>query len=71
MEKSLQSTGDRATISVDSAGWLTCPKCRINRRLMRIRPDTEAKRLVVYCRTCKNEIVIDVEKGESFQSQGR
>ena len=71
MGKSLQSTGKCDTIQVDSSGWLTCPQCRRNHRLMRIRPDTEAKRLVAYCRTCKNEIVIDVEKGACFKSQGR
>lgn len=52
-------------------GWLTCPRCRKNHRLMQVRPDTQGKNLIAYCRTCKNEILIDVEKGACFESQGQ
>ena len=54
-----------------SNGWLTCPRCRRNKRLMKIRPDTQGHRLIAYCRVCKNEILIDVNMGACFESQGQ
>ncbi len=52
-------------------GWLECPNCRKNGRMMKIRPDAEGKRLTVYCRMCKNEFLIDIHKGACFESQGQ
>ncbi len=51
-------------------GWLTCHRCG-NKRLMKIRPDTQGSRLIAYCRMCKNEILIDVYRGACFESQGQ
>ena len=52
-------------------GWLVCPFCRRNRRVMRIDPATVATRVVAYCRTCKREFKLDIEKGQSFESQSQ
>lgn len=52
-------------------GWVPCPACGRNHRLLKIRPDTEAKRLVVYCRSCKREIELDIDKGESVKRHGQ
>ncbi len=52
-------------------GYLICPICRTNRRLLPIEPDTEAKNLRVYCRVCKKRIKLDISKGQCFESQGR
>lgn len=52
-------------------GYLVCPNCRRNRRVMKIEPDTVARRLTVYCRICKHEFKVDIEKGKSFESHGR
>lgn len=52
-------------------GWIECPNCRKNRRLMKILPDTEGRHIVAYCRDCKKEILIDVKRGESFESRGQ
>ena len=52
-------------------GWLICPICRRNRRLLRIHADTEARNLQLYCKTCKSEILVNIEKGQCFKSQGR
>ena len=52
-------------------GWLICPICHRNRRLLKVKPDTEAKNLQLYCKTCKQELIVDIEKGQCFKSQGR
>lgn len=38
---------------------------------MKILPDTEGRHIVAYCRDCKKEILIDVKRGESFESRGQ
>lgn len=48
-------------------GWVTCPSCKRNRRLIRVGPETEAKKLPVYCRDCKTEIVLNIERGQSVE----
>lgn len=52
-------------------GWVTCPCCRRNRHLIRIDPETEASALPVYCRDCKNEIVLNIAKGQSVERRSR
>lgn len=51
-------------------GYLVCPYCRAG-KLQRIRPETRASRLQIYCRKCKHEILVDIEEGKCFQSQGQ
>lgn len=63
-----QSLHDKLTVK---DGWLQCPVCRRNRRLMRVRPDTEGLRIPVYCRDCKTEITIDIREGQCFESRSR
>ena len=48
-------------------GWLTCPACRRNRRLMRVAYDTEAHNLRVYCADCKTELILDIARGQSVE----
>lgn len=52
-------------------GWLICPICHRNKRVMKIRPDTTAHRVVAYCRDCKNEIILDIDKGQCFESRSQ
>lgn len=52
-------------------GWLQCPVCRRNRRLMRVLPDTEGTRIPIYCRDCKTELKIDIHAGQCFESRSR
>lgn len=48
-------------------GWITCPVCNRNRRLLRIDDETEARCLPVYCRDCKTEIILDIARGQSVE----
>lgn len=52
-------------------GYLECPTCRRNKRLMRIRPDTLAHRVIAYCRDCKTEHVIEIFEGQCFESRSQ
>lgn len=52
-------------------GWITCPVCGRNHRLIRIMPETTANRLPVYCRTCRSEIILDIDKGQSVKRQSQ
>lgn len=64
--KGLQEQGKRGKLTVKD-GWVTCPVCRRNRRLIRIEPDTVAKELPVFCRDCKTEIILNIERGQSVE----
>ena len=48
-------------------GWVTCPVCKRNRRLLRVEPETQARDLPVYCRDCKREIVLNIDRGQSVE----
>ncbi len=50
-------------------GWIECPICHRNRKLLRITPETKARSLPVFCRSCKREIIIDIERGQSQESR--
>ena len=38
---------------------------------MKVLPETEAKSLQVLCRTCKREIILDIDKGERVKLHGQ
>lgn len=40
------------------AGWLHCRHC--NTKLLRIRPDTRAENLEVYCKRCKKSHLLSI-----------
>ena len=67
----MQTYSKRGMMLTVRDGWASCPACRRNHRLLQVRPDTEARNLIVYCRACKREFKIDIVKGECFESQGR
>ncbi|MFQ7450537.1 MAG: cysteine-rich KTR domain-containing protein [Flavonifractor plautii] len=41
------------------------------RKVLQVRPDTTAKNLIVYCRDCRTETMVDIEQGQCFESQCR
>ena len=52
-------------------GYLVCPTCRRNKRLLKIAPDTFAVRMTAYCRDCKTEHIVDIEQGQCFESRSQ
>ena len=60
--------GDKLTIK---NGWLTCPICKRNHRLLRITDATRARGLPVYCRTCRSEVILDIDEGQSVKRQSQ
>lgn len=52
-------------------GWLTCPVCRRNRRLLRVLPETTAEYLEVYCRDCKTSLIVNIAKGQSVERRSQ
>ena len=66
----MQNTANCDRLHTDAEGWVTCPICRRNRRVLRVLPDTRAENLQVFCRTCKNEIIVNIENGECYKSRG-
>ena len=68
MEKLKEAHGCGKLVVRD--GWLICPACH-RRKVIQVRPETVAKNLIVYCRDCRTETMVDIEKGQCFQSRGR
>jgi len=62
----LQRSIENGKIRVTN-GWITCPICKRNKRLLRIEADTEAKGLPVFCKDCKTEIILDIARGQSVE----
>lgn len=67
----LQSERECGKILTVKDGWLVCPGCGRNRKVIRVRPETTAQQLQVFCRMCKREYIVDMDKGECFLSHGQ
>ena len=65
----MNRNGDCGIIKVTD-GWVSCPICRRNKRLLRVTPATRAQHLTVYCRDCKSEIILDIE-GQSVERRSQ
>ena len=67
----MQSTEKRGRILPVKDGYLICPHCRRNKRLMKINPDTVATRVVAFCRDCKTENIVDIDRGQCYESRSQ
>lgn len=47
-----------------------CPVCK-RRMSPRILPTTAGKDVVLYCRGCKNELIVDIEQGQRLKGRGQ
>ena len=57
-------TSGHPTEFINRDEWVLCPICGGKTRT-KIRPDTEAKNLIVFCPKCKRESVVDIKDMES------
>lgn len=48
-------------------GWVTCPVCKRNHRLIRVEPETEARNLPIFCRDCKSTVILNIDRGQSVE----
>lgn len=71
MQKVLNAPPKRGTLLTVRDGFLICPICRRNKRLMRVDPQTTAVHLAVWCRDCKHEIILDIDEGQCFESRSQ
>ena len=64
-DKGLQRRKNEGIIR-DKDGWVLCPVCK--RRVMKIRPDTTARNLPVYCKRCRRESIVNIEQSLSLRA---
>lgn len=67
----MQTNKNHGKLLTVKDGYLVCPICRRNKRVMRINPDTVATRVVAYCRDCKTESIVDIDLGQCFESRSQ
>ncbi|MGE4276316.1 MAG: cysteine-rich KTR domain-containing protein [Lawsonibacter sp.] len=46
------------------AAWVMCPVCRCG-KLLKLTEETRAQGLVLFCRRCKHESVVEIGPGDS------
>lgn len=49
--------------STEGGVFVPCPVCR-HGKILRLQPESSAVGLVIYCRHCKRESVIDIQPGD-------
>ena len=67
----MQTTEERGKILTVSDGWLACPICRRNKRLLHVLDDTEADNLELYCRDCKSRLTVRITRGRSVERRSQ
>ena len=67
----MQTNKNHGKLLTVKDGYLVCPICRRTKRVMRINPDTVATRVVAYCRDCKTESIVDIDRGQCFESRSQ
>lgn len=66
MAERLQSEPKCGKLTVKD-GWVACPVCKRNHRLIRVGPETEARNLPIYCRDCKSTVILNIDRGQSVE----
>lgn len=64
----MRTTTEHGKLLTVKDGYVVCPVCKRNKKLLPILPDTSGQRIVAYCRLCKVRTIIDIEDGLCFES---
>lgn len=67
----MKNTAERDIMLTVRDGYLVCPRCLVNRKVVKVDPDTTARNLAVFCRHCKLELKIDIVEGQCFKSRSQ
>lgn len=67
----MKNTAERDIMLTVRGGYLVCPRCLVNRKVVKVDPDTTARNLAVFCRTCKLQLKIDIVEGQCFESRSQ
>lgn len=58
-----RAAGQEVTCRVTQGGaWVLCPVCRRG-KVLKLTEETRAQGLVLYCRSCKHESVVEIVPG--------
>lgn len=49
-------------------GYLICPVCRQNKKLLPVLPETSGRNIAVYCTKCKHRTIVNIDNGLCFES---
>ena len=60
MKKAADELACRVTTG---AAWVMCPVCRRG-KLLKLAKETRARDLILFCRNCKQEVVVEIGPGE-------
>ncbi len=52
---------------VTKGGYLLCPICH-RQKVLRLLPETRGQQIVVYCKTCKQESIVNIDKSLSHSA---
>lgn len=59
-----KTTGELTCKATQGGMWIVCPVCRRG-KLLKLTEGTRAQGLVLFCRHCKHESVVEIEPRES------
>ena len=64
----LQTTEKRGKLLTVRDGYLICPVCRQNKKLLPVLPTTSGTDVVCYCTKCKHRTIVNIDNGLCFES---
>ena len=56
----------KSGMMITVGGRVRCPVCKAPTTLM-VTPETSGKNIPAYCRDCKTEIILNIERGQSVK----